>query len=97
MELKETLKQTLIKKATGYTVEESICEYGMEENVEKLVKKKVSTKYYPPDLSAINMLLNEKDVDYKSLTDEELNSEKQKILQLLKEIESGDKTNKSKN
>lgn len=89
MELKDKLKQTLIKKATGYKVEESVCEYGMEDDQIKLVKKKVSTKYYPPDLSAINMLLNEKETDYKSFTDEELEEEKQKILKLIKEIDCG--------
>ena len=89
MELKDKLKQTLIKKATGYKVEESVCEYGMEDDQIKLVKKKVSTKYYPPDLSAINMLLNEKETDYKSFTDEELEEEKQKILKFIKEIDCG--------
>ncbi len=89
MDLKDKLKQTLIKKATGYKVEESVCEYGMEDDQIKLVKKKVSTKYYPPDLSAINMLLTEKESDYKSLTDEELEEEKQKILNLIKEIDCG--------
>lgn len=89
MELNEKLKQTLIKKATGYKVEESVCEYGMCEDEMKLVKKKVSTKYFPPDLSAINILLNENESNYKELTDEQLEQEKLKILNLLKEIESG--------
>ena len=89
MELNEKLKQTLIKKATGYKVEESVCEYGVCEDEMKLLKKKVSTKYYPPDLAAINLLLNEKETSYKELTNEELEQEKLKILNLLKEIESG--------
>lgn len=85
MELKKKLEQTLIKKATGYKVTESVCEYSMDENEVKLLKKKVSTKYYPPDLSAINLLLEQKETDYKNYTDEELEAEKQKILNLLKE------------
>lgn len=60
MQLDDQLKEALIKKATGYMVKESVMEYGVEEGEEKLLKKKVSTKYYPPDLSAINILLNEK-------------------------------------
>ncbi|MBR2468292.1 MAG: hypothetical protein IKB42_04555 [Clostridia bacterium] len=91
MDIKEKLKQTLIKKATGYKVEESVCEYGVEEDGVRLLKKKVSTKYYPPDITAINLLLNEKDIDYKDLTDQELEEEKEKILKLLKEVEDGDK------
>lgn len=90
MQLDEKLKDALIKKATGYTVKESTMEYGMEDGTEKLVKKKVSTKYYPPDLTAINILLNEKQTDLKSLTDEELLSEKEKIIKLLKELEDAD-------
>jgi hypothetical protein len=89
MELNEKLKKTLIKKATGFKVEEAVYEYGMQEDEVKLLKKKVSTKYFPPDLSAINILLNEKESNYKELTDEELEQEKLKILNLLKEIESG--------
>lgn len=91
MDIKEKIKQTLIKKATGYKVEESVCEYGVEEDGVRLLKKKVSTKYYPPDITAINLLLNEKDIDYKDLTDQELEEEKEKILKLLKEVEDGDK------
>lgn len=89
MELNEKLKKTLIKKATGFKVEEAVYEYGMQEDEVKLLKKKVSTKYYPPDLSAINMLLTNKETDLKSLTDDELEEEKQNILKLLKELESG--------
>lgn len=86
MDLKDKLKETLIKKATGYKVSESVCEYSMDEEGEKLLKKKVSTKYYPPDLTAINILLNEKQINYKDLSDEELEQEKQKILKLLEEL-----------
>ncbi len=91
MQLDDQLKEALIKKATGYTVKESVMEYGMEEGEEKLLKKKVSTKYYPPDLSAINILLNEKQVDIQSLTDAELELEKEKIIKLLKELDNGNK------
>ncbi len=89
MELNDKLKETLIKKATGYKVKESVYEYGMNEDEIKLVKKKVSTKYYPPDLTAINILLNEKQTDLKNLTNEELEEEKNRLLKLIKEIDDG--------
>lgn len=89
MELNDKLKETLIKKATGYKVKESVYEYGMNEDEIKLVKKKVSTKYYPPDLTAINILLNEKQTDLKNLTNEELEKEKNRLLKLIKEIDDG--------
>ena len=44
MELKKKLQQTLIKKATGYKVTESVCEYSMDENEVKLLKKKSFNK-----------------------------------------------------
>lgn len=91
MQLDDQLKEALIKKATGYMVKESVMEYGVEEGEEKLLKKKVYTKYYPPDLSAINILLNEKQVDIQSLTDDELELEKEKIIKLLKELDNGNK------
>lgn len=89
MELNDKLKETLIKKATGYKVKESVYEYGMNEDEIKLVKKKVSTKYYPPDLTAINILLNEKQTDLKNLTNDELEEEKNRLLKLIKEIDDG--------
>lgn len=89
MELNDKLKESLIKKATGYKVKESVYEYGMNEDEIKLVKKKVSTKYYPPDLTAINILLNEKQTDLKNLTNEELEEEKNRLLKLIKEIDDG--------
>lgn len=88
--INEKLNETILKKAMGYSVEESVMEYGMCDDELKLIKKKVSKKYYPPDLSAINLLINDnKNNDLKKLTDAELEEEKNRILKLLKELENG--------
>ena len=88
--LNEKLNETILKKAMGYSVEESVLEYGMCDDELKLVKKKVSKKYYPPDLSAINLLItNNKSDELQNLSDAELEEEKNKILNLLKELENG--------
>ena len=38
--LKDKLNDALVKKAMGYSVEESVCEYGMCDDELKLIKKK---------------------------------------------------------
>lgn len=57
----------------------------MEDGELKLVKKKVTRRNVPPDIKAVKMLLDGESFD--EWTDERLNEEKQKILQLLKENE----------
>ena len=85
--LKDKLNDALVKKAMGYSVEESVCEYDEL----KLIKKKISKKYYPPDLSAINLLIGSVNKsDFETMTDEELEQEKNRLLKLLKENENGD-------
>ncbi len=81
------IEKALLDKALGYETKEVIEEYGLSGDELVLQKRKTSTKTYPPDLSALQMLLeNREDGDLSSLTDEELNKEKKKLLELLKDI-----------
>ena len=51
-----------------------------------LQKRKTSTKSYPPDLSALQMLLErEGNNEFYIMTDEQLEKEKQRLLSKLKE------------
>ena len=82
------LKEALLNKALGYTTQEVIEEYGYTGEEFVLQKRKTSTKSYPPDLSALQLLLDKevKDVnDLENMTDEELNNEKERLIKLLKE------------
>ena len=80
-------KEALIKKALGYDCTEVVEEYvGGEEGEIKLCKKKVTTKNVPPDMTALKILLDEKQTDLSELTDEELLLEKKRLLGLLKEL-----------
>lgn len=80
------LKSALIKKALGYDVKEVVEEYvGGDEGEIKLTKKKVTLKNVPPDVTAIKMLIDSTDKSVMSMTDEELNEEKIRLLKLLKE------------
>lgn len=83
------LKQVLLKKALGFRVRETVQEYVLQDGEMNLTKKKVSVKYYPPDLSAIELLLKteKSDDDYSLLTYEELQQEKQNLLNKLKLFE----------
>lgn len=83
---KKKLEDALMNKALGYTVQEVVEEYGYSGDDFVLQKRKTSTKSYPPDLSALQMLLEKENGDeYSGFTDEQLEKEKQKLLKLLKE------------
>ncbi|MBR1983068.1 MAG: hypothetical protein IKA12_00070 [Clostridia bacterium] len=85
----ESLKTALLKKALGYSVTETVEEYvGSDEGEIKLLKKKVTKKKVPPDVTALKMLIDENKVSVSEYTDEQLEIERQRLLREL--------TNKSK-
>ena len=87
--LKQDLKDVLIKKALGYDVQEVVEEYSSDgEGDVKLSKKKVTTKYIPPDMSALKLLLDENQKEVAQMTDEELYEEKIRLLYLLQQIQN---------
>ena len=53
----------------------------MQDGELKLVKKKVTKREIPPDIKAVKLLMEGRE----ELTDEELEAEKQKLLDLLGE------------
>ena len=82
------LVNSLYKKAVGYTATEKTTEYSPEGEV---VKRKVTSKHYPPDISALKAYLEliSNEEDYESMTDEELEREKQRLLKELEELKNG--------
>ena len=82
------LANSLYKKAVGYTVTEKTMEYSPDGEV---VKRKVTSKHYPPDISALKAYLEliSSEEDYESMTDEELEREKERLLKELEETENG--------
>lgn len=86
-DLDKKLEKALLDKALGYTTKEVIEEYGFSGEEFVLQKRKTSTKSYPPDLSALQLLIDNKGGDniYERMTDEELEQEKQRLLELIKE------------
>lgn len=82
---KKDFEQVLIKKALGYDATEVIEEYSAGEEGEiKLIKKKITKKNVPPDLSALKILLESQNLSVTQMTDEELLLEREKLLNELK-------------
>ena len=85
----EKILKTLLKRATGYTKDEVVEEYNASGGEMELVKRKVTKKNIPPDISAVKVLLelygNVNEYDLSKMTDEELLIERNKLLLRLKE------------
>ena len=77
------VKDAVLKVALGYSLEEVTEEYDARDGELKLVKRKETRKDVPPDLKAVQLLLSED--DYSALSDEELQAEKIRLLNQLKE------------
>ncbi len=85
------INSALLKKALGFDAKEVVEEYAMDNDGEvKLSKKKVTTKCVPPDVSALKMLLD-RAASVSSYTDEELEAEKQRLLEILGQSEKKNK------
>lgn len=79
---KQDVMSTLLKRAMGYTVEEIVEEYAGDERGGELIKRKVTTKPVPPDVTALKTYieLTRQDDGYASMSDSELESEKERLL-----------------
>ena len=75
--------------AKGLVVKERTKGYSADEDGErKLVKKKVNAKMLPPSVDVVKMIYSsnlDNQNKYKSMTDEELEQEKIRLLKELKE------------
>ncbi|MEG1986539.1 MAG: hypothetical protein RR033_00260 [Clostridia bacterium] len=70
---------SLTKKATGFSADEIVEEYSTDaEGNLSLTKRKVTTKYFPPDTTALKSVMEINDLE--EMTDEELESERQRLL-----------------
>lgn len=92
MENKTTEKiiDALLKRALGYDTSETVEEYAKDGDDMTVVRKKIITKNMPPDITAAKMLLEraeEQKTDYSGMSDEQLETEKNRLLNLLKEKE----------
>ncbi len=91
----DDIEFAILRKAVGYDVQEVVEEYSGEN---ELLKRKVSSKHMPPDMTAIKTVLELKgqENDLAKMSDEELIQLKTKLLGQLKDLTKGD-SNESNN
>ena len=82
----DEIRDAIVRRALGYESDEIVEEYGFSEGEEVLVKRKVTKKYVPPDISAAKLLLEERPLG--EYSDEELAREKERLLKLLQREEN---------
>lgn len=80
--MEEEVFGALKKCAVGLKTREVVEEFSMEDGELRLVKKKVTQRDIPPDIKAVKLLLDGNDTC--GLSDEELEEEKAKLLEMLK-------------
>ncbi len=84
----DKIGDALLKVALGYQVAEVTEEYAEVDGALKLTKRKKTKKDVPPDLKAVQMLLFDgESVELSAWTDEELEREKTRLLEELKQYE----------
>ena len=88
LKTKKQIQNALVKKAVGFDTQETVEEFVETDGEVKLVKRKVTTKTVPPDVSAVKLLLDmgDESENITSLSDEELEREKKRLLKMLEEI-----------
>lgn len=75
---RDDIISAVIKRAKGYAACETVEEYAVVDGSLELVKKRVTTKDVPPDMTAAKMLFD--DSDFSSMTDEMLEAERKRLL-----------------
>ena len=88
----EKIGEALMKVALGFQIAEVTEEYAEVDGQLKLTKRKKTKKDVPPDLKAVQMLLTENGGEYGGLSDEELETERARLLAILNESGSSEKT-----
>lgn len=87
--MNEELEKAVFRRAVGYDIQEVSEEYSGDN---ELLKRKVSSKHYPPDMTAVKTLLDlgvERD-ELKTLSDAQLSELKQRLLSQLNDLTKGE-------
>ena len=79
----ESVRDALRRRALGYETDEVSEEYSYKDGEEQLIRRKVTKKAMPPDITAAKILLDE-EPGLAELSDEALAAEKERLLALLK-------------
>ncbi|MDE6189468.1 MAG: hypothetical protein K2G37_04205 [Clostridia bacterium] len=94
--MNEEIEKAVFRRAIGYDIQEVTEEYSGEN---ELLKRKVSSKHYPPDMTAVKTMIElgfDKD-ELKTMSDDELSELKNRLLSQLKDMTKGEKVNEDNN
>lgn len=83
MTTKDDILNAVAKRACGYAAQEVVEEYAVVDGALELVKRRVTTKDVPPDMTAAKLALESDGVS--DLTDEQLQAEKVRLLKLIRD------------
>ena len=81
MKTRDEILDAVVKRACGYEAKETVEEYAVVDGSLELVKRKVTTKDVPPDMTAAKMIIDGGDVS--DLTDEQLEAERKRLINQL--------------
>ena len=91
MQGKERLEDALLKVALGFQVAEVTEEFAEVDGALKLTKRKRTKKDVPPDLKAVQLLLGDNTLSLQSMSNEELEEERKRLLAVLAETQKNEK------
>lgn len=90
MKTRDEILEAVARRACGYEATETVEEYAVVDGSLELVKRKITTKDVPPDISAAKLIIDGGEIS--DLTDEQLQAEKERLIrQLVKLSENGKK------
>lgn len=84
--IRDDILEAVVKRARGYTATETVEDYAVVDGALELVKKRVTVKDVPPDMTAAKLIMDDGGTD--ELTDEQLAIEKRRLLTELSESEN---------
>lgn len=93
--MNEEIEKAVFRRAIGYDAQEITEEYSGEN---ELLKRKVSIKHYPPDMTAVKVyseLSSDDFPDVTSLDDAQLKQLKLRLISQLNDITKGEKNENS--
>lgn len=81
MRTRDEILDAVMRRACGYEATETVEEYSVVDGSLELVKRRITVKDVPPDISAAKLVLESGDIS--DLTDEQLQAEKERLIKLL--------------
>lgn len=81
MKSRDDILDAVLKRACGYAAQETVEEYAVVDGSLELVKRRITIKDVPPDMTAAKMLFESNDVN--DLTDEQLEQERMRLIREL--------------